>query len=448
MAYRSRFGRRPDEYASKSSHSAIIKDPEVAKFLERCHVPKDGPEVEIPANEIVDIKAPANNPIKHVIAIDGSYQEVPVKETFPSAQLAFFQFGALFFSIEDLEKLEHQPFIDPADMSKLNNIERFKLTIPTKNIRVDKEANLIHSARRALHSYCMEHPHPNDNFLQTIKWLVFDEYATPRSNYILSSCPWCGQRDVAIRRTELSTTCEITCPNPGCRKAISIIDIFRLHEAIDNELGAGGILGYLTVLVEQMVMVHLWQVILRTKPALFKEILFIKDGPLAFFGQTANMHEPVRRLTNFLRDSHELYLAGLEKSGAFVEHAYEVSSKLKPSQAILLNNRYIYTYIIPGDSESKDPYARTTYYGAKVIFKADDERMYVVSLPVRSADVVLNPKKGDYANLDVVLSNVKKLKCDMYDNALFPVALVNKLVSLSNHPSAVILEKFARGTMG
>lgn len=137
----------------------------------------------------------------------------------------------------------------------------------------------------------------------------------------------------------------------------------------------------------------------------------------------------------------------MEKSGAFVEHAYEVSSHLKPSQALLLNNRYIYTYIIPGDPDSKDPYARTTYYGAKVIFKADDERMYVVSLPVRSADVILDPKKDDYANLEVVLSNVKKLKCDMYDNALFPVALVNKLVSLSNHPSAVILEKFARGTV-
>jgi hypothetical protein len=446
MAYRSRFGRRPDEYASKSSHSTIIKDPEVAKFLERCHVPKDGAEVEIPAKELVDIKVVANNPIKHVIAIDGSYQEVSVKETFPSAQLAFFQFGALFFSIEDLEKLEHQAFIDPADISKLNNIERFKLTIPTKNIKVDKEANLINSVRRALHSYCLEHPDPKDNYLQTIKWLVFDEYAaTPRNEYTLSSCPWCEMRNVVIRRAELNATCELACPN--CKKAISITDIFRLHEAIDNELGAGGILGYLTVLMEQIVLVHLWRVILRTKPALFKEIFFIKDGPLAFFGQTANMHEPMRRLTNFLRDNHNLYLAGLEKSGAFVEHAYEVSSHLKPSQALLLNNRYIYTNIIPGDSDSKDPYARTTYYGAKVIFKADDDRMYVVSLPVRSADVILDPKKDDYANLDVVLSNVKKLKCDMYDNALFPVALVNKLVSLSNHPSAVILEKFARGTV-
>lgn len=36
----------------------------------------------------------------------------------------------------------------------------------------------------------------------------------------------------------------------------------------------------------------------------------------------------------------------------------------------------------------------------------------------------------------------------MYDNSLFPVALVNKLVSLANHPSSVILEKFAKKNIG
>ena len=42
-----------------------------------------------------------------------------------------------------------------------------------------------------------------------------------------------------------------------------------------------------------------------------------------------------------------------------------------------------------------------------------------------------------------MLANVAKLKCDMYDNALLPVALVNKLVSLADHPSSKILQKFA-----
>jgi len=41
-------------------------------------------------------------------------------------------------------------------------------------------------------------------------------------------------------------------------------------------------------------------------------------------------------------------------------------------------------------------------------------------------------------------NNIDKLKCDMYENSLLPVALANKLVSLSNHPSSVLLEKFAR----
>ncbi len=39
------------------------------------------------------------------------------------------------------------------------------------------------------------------------------------------------------------------------------------------------------------------------------------------------------------------------------------------------------------------------------------------------------------------------LHCDMYDSALFPVALVNKLVSLSAHPSQRILQKFASQTI-
>ena len=39
--------------------------------------------------------------------------------------------------------------------------------------------------------------------------------------------------------------------------------------------------------------------------------------------------------------------------------------------------------------------------------------------------------------------NIQKLRCDMYDDAIVPIALANKLVSLANHPSKILLEKFA-----
>jgi hypothetical protein len=66
--------------------------------------------------------------------------------------------------------------------------------------------------------------------------------------------------------------------------------------------------------------------------------------------------------------------------------------------------------------------------------------MFVVSLPTR--DVLANPKATDFKNLDSILTNIEKLKCDMYDNALLPVALANKLVSLSQFPSSRILQRF------
>ena len=62
-------------------------------------------------------------------------------------------------------------------------------------------------------------------------------------------------------------------------------------------------------------------------------------------------------------------------------------------------------------------------------------------------DALLHPKKEDFKNIDVILNNIKKLKCDMYNNSLLPVTLVNKLVSLADHPSSIILEKFAKDAM-
>jgi hypothetical protein len=67
--------------------------------------------------------------------------------------------------------------------------------------------------------------------------------------------------------------------------------------------------------------------------------------------------------------------------------------------------------------------------------------MHVVSVPARQ--ITPNPTEKDLANFQTILANVEALHCDMYDSALIPVALVNKLVSLADHPSARILQKFA-----
>ena len=447
MAYRSKTGRRPDEAASKSSHSYVVNDPDVQKFMGRCTLPKRAEEVKL-ENLIPHRPLEDDAPISHILAVDGGYTEVVVQAEFPSATMAFFQFGALFFSVKDLENLDHQAFIDPEDISKLRNIQRLKLAIPVKNIAYAGEASLTHSVRRALYEFCCHQPEERETFAETLKWLIFEEFAQPQLVWRLASCPHCGKDDskglnIPLERTRMTRQYTFACPN--CCKEIYITDVMRLHEAIDDELGAGGVLGYLTTTLEQIILAHLIRLILKTKPELMRKCLFIKDGPLAFFGQTANLHRPMRALVAFLKAHHNLFMAGLEKSGAFVDHAYEVAAKFPQGHILLLDNEYIYKYIIPGRGDKAEPYGRTTYYGKKLIFKTSQGQVYVASLP--STHFPAKPEPADaqqYLNLHTVLVYLEKLRCDMYDNALIPIALANKLVSLSNHPSQKILQRFAQ----
>lgn len=440
MSYTSRKGRRPSEYASKSSHTHIINDPEVTTFLDNCNYPKDSEEILIDPTKIHEVKTPSNIPIRNIVAIDGGRTTVSVKNEFPSSTITFYQFGALYFSLEDLENLYQKPFIAPQDMSKLKEIERYKYILPTKNVKIKDSDTLLNSVRRSLSDYFAKAQAGGDRFADSLKWFIFEEFTDQPSEWNLASCPNCGTHDIKLQLSEMDKDYTFICPS--CKNKIYLIDVFRFHEVIDNEIGAGGIESYLGSVLEHIVLIHLIRIILNTKPSILGETIFLKDGQLAFFGQTANLHKPMKSLTNFLLTKHNLYLAGLEKSGAFVENADEISNRLKPNTALILNNDYIYKFIIPGKASNNEPYGSTTYYGSKLFYKADDNRLYVVTIPIQK--ISADPNIGDFLNLDVILTLISKLKCDMYDSALIPISLVNKLVSLSNHPSSVILEKFAK----
>ena len=430
------------ELASKSAHSHIIKDSEVVEFLDNCTSPKYSEDVDLSKHLVVSV-AKSVNSIKCIIAVDGGYTEVSIKKEFPSATLAFLQFGALIFYVSDLDEIAAKPFIDPEDIAKLKDIQRFKLALPTKNITLKNKSNLIDSVRATIYDF-FNRDVDGDRFISTLAWFLFEDYDTKTETWNLAQCPVCEKSNIELNKTNMTKQYTFECSH--CNQTIYLTDVFRLHEAIDNELGASGVLGYLTNLLEQFILIHLIRVILRTKSSLLSEILFIKDGPLAFFGQTANMHKPMRKLVQYLFKNHNLYLAGLEKSGAFVEHADEIAPKLKEDDILLVDNDYIYKYIIPGTADPANPYGRTTYYGNKIIYKSLDDKIYVVTLPTN--EILISPKKVDIPNIDSILTNIKKLKCDMYDSALIPIALVNNLVSLANHPSSVILEKFAKKSIG
>jgi len=393
MSYGNDYSNKPFERASKVAHTYIINDPDVKEFLSQCKIPPFEEEVDkedVKGMVLEDIK---DNLIKNIITIDGGYTNVVVKEEFPSSTIAFFQFGALFFKYSDLINLKEKPFIDPDDFSKLQNIQRLKLVLPTKGLCLTGEKDLITSVRRSIYNFFMKNPE-KQGFMNALKWLVFEEYEE-NSNPVwhLASCPYCD-KEFDIAKNNIKPDFTLNCPY--CGGIVFLTDVFRLHEAMDNELGAGGILGYLTTAIEQLIIVYLIKQILNVKPGLLKETIFIKDGPLAFFGQTANIHKPMRELIRFLQSNHDIYLVGLEKSGSFVDHACQISQTLAKNQVLLLGNKYIYKYIIPGNGDVDEIYGRSTYYGHKLIFKSKYDNVYVATIP--SLEAKLEPEKSDYLN--------------------------------------------------
>jgi len=446
MAIRTR-SPKPNEWAAKINHTHIINDPFVQNFLSNCESPKEVFDEESEDfSSIQDLDETIANPINHILAIDGGYTTVEVKKNFPSSQIAFFQFGAVLFRVKDLEELSDKPFIFPEDMNKLHNLQRFKLALPIKNVKSKSQTSLTNSIRKAIYDFFIK-KRDSSCFMETLCWFVFEEYKdAPLGYYVLGSTPNLdgGTGSVHLYRNKMNTDFTFNTEHG----TVYLTDVFRLHEAIDDDFGAAGILGYVTRLIEQLILVHFIKTILKIQSDLLKEFLFIIDGPLSFSGQTANMHQPMREMCNYLQTNKNLFLVGIEKSGPFVDHAQQVclsddeKSVIGRGKYLLLSNKYIYKYIIPGDSDRMH-YGSTSYYGGKVIFHSKDGQILVITVPIPDKKVIKNPNLNDYKNLNEIMINVQKLKCAMYDDAIIPVALANKLVSLANHPSKVLLEKFA-----
>jgi hypothetical protein len=191
--------------------------------------------------------------------------------------------------------------------------------------------------------------------------------------------------------------------------------------------------------------VHVIRTLLDVKPAVLREILLIKDGPLAFFGVVAPLRKPMHELMAYLAEMDNgqplVCLVGLEKSGAFVDHAALIESDLERGHCLLLDNDYIYKYIQPGDPNTQ-AFGFNTYYGSKVIYKNDRGDIFVATIPTRVYKNSFN--LGDLLNAAEVLQVVGELRCSMYDNALLPVVLANRLVSLADVPSSEILKRFVK----
>ncbi len=438
MAYGQIKGRKPFERASKIAHTEILSNPDVQEFVSACTLPSMPPGAQIA--DLQKALPDSDKRLTAVIAVDGGMTEVAVRKEFPSASVTFMTFGPLLLNLADLQEIDRTPFVAPEDMAKLKSLKRYSLVLPTKAVRSPGAESFKAGVRQTIQTFISE---KQPELLRALQWLWFREWVPGKKGpRTVPKCPTC-EAEAGGRSFEQGGAIEQNCQ--ACGQPIYFTDALRLYERIDEEQGAGGIVAYLLATLEQLVLVHVIRSILEIKPATLREVLLIRDGPLAFFGVVAPLRKPMMELMAFLADKDGgkplICLIGLEKGGHFVEHATLLAPELKPNHYVMLDSEYVYKYVQPGDPNGA-PFGSNTYYGGKLIYKSARGDVFVATIP--TVEYLHTPKITDLLNAPEILRVIAELRCAMYDSALLPVVLANRMVSLADVPSKEILQRFTK----
>lgn len=456
-----------NEKASKINHQYIIENQKIKDYLLLCDKVESHIPLEIDSNnariELNTITDKIQTSIERVITIDGGYQEVNINDKFPSQKLCYYSVGIITFSIKDLEELEETKTINPDDIGKLENLERFTFVVPMQNIRL-KEKDFTTTIRETLfevfrdNSLSGDSNKHKDSLINTIKWLVFKEYSDSNGS-ISFACPKCQAMQTFTKQTSnYKDEKNNFCKCDKCDNIIYITDCFDLHTLVDEINGATLIESYIMSVFEIILMLSVFRFFFENNATQWlTKILFIKDGPLALFSRLDDFaFKVVRPFMQFLYEKslqdNKSYanVVGLDKSGMFVEHFANIEDKIPQESITLPNLDYMRKYIT-GNNESV--FGQNTYFGIKMFVKKDKNLSFILDVSVpfgeetHYKDYIKNPSIHDFLSLAAMLRILFKLKCDLYAKSFIPIAMINKLVSLSNTPSKKILTIFSKDMM-
>jgi hypothetical protein len=191
--------------------------------------------------------------------------------------------------------------------------------------------------------------------------------------------------------------------------------------------------------------------------------MFITDGPLAFYGPTAPLKTEMINYWRHLCDAMTAQgfapplVVGIEKSGAFVDHANALAEHLPTESVMVLDNAYI-AERIRRKPESDSVYGKDEFYGRRFFYKSSTEQMLVVTVPRHPAGRPyeadgpggVNPSEqpASFPTLRPTLEVLDRLQTRLYPNAVIPVALAHSASSLPLGTGRSVLTLLAQDGLG
>jgi hypothetical protein len=148
------------------------------------------------------------------------------------------------------------------------------------NIRFQDENTLQGSVLKAIYEFFVRRTLDEDkSLIDTLAWFIFRRYKQNQRNeadkhWNLATNPLSlDGSSILLAEQNMDKNYTFSCPETEGK--IYLTDIFRLHEAIDEDFGATGILGYLVNVIEHLIIIHIIRNLLLNQPDILKKVFFI-----------------------------------------------------------------------------------------------------------------------------------------------------------------------------
>ena len=441
------------EFAGYSALRRLAETERIKQLLRRAQVqqlPTVGPIV-IPKSSPPVVGALP----EFIFAIDGSNQEIPVKNGYPGAQVGYLTVASVLLDLAAIEKLDESRPVDPVAFRKTEESATIDAALPGSNVVTRTHSNAKVAFREELYEVF------HNEFVGEQEGVpLLDTYEALLKLKPTSRTPHCPYAERGCEESFVIggglTTCQ-------CAERLPVwsTDALRIHERFHDVGTNGEAFGEVMQVWERVLLIHLLRAFERR--GLLSQVhrlAFFLDGPLALFGHpawlSAAISSELQRLNSQARKHthQDLIIVGVEKTGAFVTHFEEVDltdepgeERFEPGSYFLPTDEYIKKRIVFSDSSKR--YGKDTYFGRKFFYKNKSGARIVANLPFLSPnqDTLDSDESHLYPSLGNVCLLLDKLVSCRYPNAVAPLVSAHAQAAIPLYLGAKVLEQLARVLM-
>jgi hypothetical protein len=434
--------------SSSLGHVSLADNPAIKEKLNSYRIFSHG-QTPLDANLLIpadQLPIPQNIP-DWVMAFDGSPQEVPVYNNYPSTRIGYLQIAGVLVHITQMLSQAKTTFVDPAVIRDSSTESLHTIVMPSSNVSREDMLTVYDSWRAEVYEIFRDYNVEETPLLDTLFMLIGrTNRGHQKDTVILPKCIAtrdCSNRNIIVSKD--GSECSV------CGGRLYPTDSLRIYEEVSEFNSNQAALNRLMSVLEHVTMIAYIEYLRQRQSHLLGNVAFILDGPLALFGPQAGFHQPI---LDYLQDlmrklqSQSLGLPviiGIEKTGQFAEHADAISKMIKPQTLMRLTDDYIYQRILATRERPDTRYGRDEYYGRKFFYKTAQEKLLTISIPstIDPSDIRADDPQY-YPTLSSALCLLDKVGTSLYKDAIIPIALAHSFASIPLRTGSRVLTLLSR----